>query len=298
MDFNSLADEWERRAGSWAEFQQIVNEITNHFSYREIVWRGARRSEWGIVSSLDRALRFQLDRPPSEDEANTAERRMLDLARREWRYDDMPAMELMAHLQHFGAPTRFLDVTANPLIALWFAVESRDTDNSSDGRVFGFTLNRKDIHYHQSWAGRYPRWHGLKNENERRNVDWGTGFSRRVWRPPAFNTRIAAQNSAFLVDGLPIDNFGRPTNKSSHWDYETLRDVSSINIQLSQTRPLELKPTSAPVFTIRIDASAKAEIRDQIERRYGYSAASIYSDINGLAQYIASNPALLVERDR
>lgn len=32
-------------------------------------------------------------------------------------------MHLLALLQHHGVPTRFIDVTANPMTALWFAIE-------------------------------------------------------------------------------------------------------------------------------------------------------------------------------
>ncbi len=31
--------------------------------------------------------------------------------------------QLLADLQHFGVPTRLVDVTSNPMTALWFATE-------------------------------------------------------------------------------------------------------------------------------------------------------------------------------
>lgn len=288
-----LYEPYETVVDSWLQFQSVVNDISFRFNQNELVWRGARRAEWGISSSLDRVLRKVLGHPPNESEMVDAEREVLRLARREWRFDNIPAMELMAHLQHIGAPTRLLDVTANPLIALWFAVEDSDEDNVADGRVFAFTLNRPDIHYHELWSARHPRWHSFKSEGERRSYGWGTGRTRRVWRPPAFNPRIAAQNSAFLVDGIPSEVTKSASSLSSHFDLETLRDLSSFNLRLSRIERDSLRSTSVPAFTIRVSSGAKRVIRDQIERRYGYSAASIYADLSGLAQYIATNPAKL-----
>lgn len=48
------------------------------------------------------------------------------------------------------------------------------------------------------------------------------------------------------------------------------------------------------VFTYRIKAAAKPEIRHQLENRFGYRFASIYADIEGLAKYLENSPEKLV----
>lgn len=50
--------------------------------------------------------------------------------------------EKLARMQHFGIPTRLLDITENPYIALFFACESKFEDY---GEVRIYTANRQDI---------------------------------------------------------------------------------------------------------------------------------------------------------
>ena len=56
-------------------------------------------------------------------------------------------IEILAEMQHYGLPTRLLDVTQNPLIALYFACEDC---TSYAGEVIIFAQNREDIKYPQS----------------------------------------------------------------------------------------------------------------------------------------------------
>jgi hypothetical protein len=293
---------WERVIEGWTDFQQSVYELSQRHPSRELVWRGVRDARWGVQSSLYRTLRnLKEGEPPTEDDLVRAERRILRTARNDWRFDGTPALELFAHLQHYGAPTRLLDVTENPLAALWFAVEARPKDPDIDSRVFAFVTNARPIGLNERWAGRYPRWHDLRSETARRSVDWGTGVRRTVWRPPAYNERIASQSAAFLVDGAPIDA-ASPARSDAYLaerelliDIERMRRISSINLRFSRVERERLGDRSAPVFTLRISAAGKREIREQLEGRFGMRASSIYSDMNGLASHLATHSDLLLK---
>ena len=51
------------------------------------------------------------------------------------------AFEILTKFQHFGTPTRLLDITTNPLVALFFACKSK----SNDGELLVFSIANKDI---------------------------------------------------------------------------------------------------------------------------------------------------------
>jgi hypothetical protein len=288
---------WEQEINSWQTFQLWLDLVTNRSPDVEVVWRGARRAEWGITTSLYRALNKVLGHPPNEDQMVQAEENTLKLARREWRFDHLTALELFAHVQHLGGPTRLLDVSANPLIAAWFAVERNEGDDNSDGRLFAFSA-RGRVDLRPIYNGRSPRWHSYKTDSDRQAHHWGTGQGRRLWRPPAYNGRIPAQNSAFIMDGVPLPDATPPrllADESEKWDLDELREVSSFNL-----RPSSLVGTRsvAPVFTARIEKNFKREFRHLIEDRYGYTAASLYSDLEGLASYIARRPEVLLDTSK
>jgi hypothetical protein len=170
------------------------------------------------------------------------------------------------------------------------------TTDDHDGRLFAFTV-KSTIQLNSSWNGNTPRWH--PDSLAGRPSDWGTGLARRIWQPPALHTRIPAQSAAFLLDGVPVD--GPPhalarihPDESETWPAEKLREFASIPVRFARIRPESRPMTKGLVFTYRITARAKAEIRHQLEKRFGYSFASIYADIEGLSQYLRNLPEKLV----
>lgn len=78
-------------------------------------------------------------------------------------HDDITALEMLVRMQHFSLPTRLLDVTFNPLVALYFSCESvkkrvafiragrRSTrTDEKDGHVVILTVPKRKLCYFDS----------------------------------------------------------------------------------------------------------------------------------------------------
>ena len=300
---------------SFKELNEALATLTEKNPDLPLVWRGAQNADWGLHSSLYRQLIKQNgvvapeQKPeeaqpyPDEDQMVAAEKSILRLARADWRFDDMSALEIFARVQHVGGPTRLIDVSRNPYIAAWFAVEQSSDHDESDGRLFALAtrpvLRRGDIvpdaqiRLDDRGASRSPFWHGYEDTVTRQTFDWGTGSLRRLWIPPAYDARILAQNAGFILDGVPMTSprtasYFSKGPKNENWHRADLLAASSVHVKTYSTaiKPRPNQPNLAPTFTYRISPEGKRDIRSVLESRFGYRLSSIYPDVSGLSAHL------------
>ncbi|MBD0254759.1 MAG: FRG domain-containing protein [Cytophagales bacterium] len=60
--------------------------------------------------------------------------------------NERTAIEKLVKMQHYGLPTRLLDITSNPLVALYFAC----SQSKNDGEVLVFKVPKSEIKYYDS----------------------------------------------------------------------------------------------------------------------------------------------------
>lgn len=286
---------WEKVVTSWAGALDSVNRIVEVATpARTMAWRGVHDAAYSLHSSLYRRLNSKLATPPDEDQLVEFEEAALARARQSWRFDNLSALETLAHMQHYGGPTRLLDVTYNPLIALWFAVEQKfDASGRAipdrDGRVFAMDVTGRQVSLDETWGSRGVPWKDFDPQQWRRPLP-------KIWRPPSYNERIPAQNSAFLIGGVPMMNAGDNSRlyrkgpgqatTMGMWSIEEVREALSVPVRMNQIR--RLRAESTPTFTLRISANCKGALRDLLEERFGWNSSTIYPDLFGMSNNIAN----------
>lgn len=107
-------------------------------------FRGQRNSDWidnpGILRESSKLISHEY----------SAVRDLQSVHPQEFN-QDLNMFDRLVRMQHYGLPTRLLDVSSNPLVALFFATESyRSTKKSVDGRVIAYDVPKSRRKYFDS----------------------------------------------------------------------------------------------------------------------------------------------------
>ncbi len=181
-----------------ADYITEINKIAVPTDDSRYIYRGQKNERWQIQSGALRRLQKEPLKQPELlpslfrgyihqiiDEVQLRYSRL---------YNNLTALECMAHLQHNRVATGLIDFTYNPLVALWFACE---TDSATDGKVFVVNAQPDQV--------REVKTKGALGQELK------TFFARdgqwHLWQPSIDNSavdtqRITMQQSVFLF-GLP-----------------------------------------------------------------------------------------------
>lgn len=309
MTTTSPAEMWAPFEETVTSFQQAIDLIHGVFDKwsgrgSTFAWRGQVDAEWALWSSLYRRLTWSSASPPTEEELSRVEKEVLvSLHRWGLHVSDrghLSILQQLAILQHYGAPTRLVDVTFNPLIGLWFAVEpkvrdGKPTHEDTDGRVFAVDVTKRLINEmpeRRGWEHSLGRpWPNSMRRSTRSKTTFAQWRSEIfAWKPSRFDTRIAAQNGGFIFGGVPATGLGvvwpKGTSSSAgRYGVDAVRGSTSLAVRVHKLNPAAGGPEKNALYTMRIKASAKAEIRKKLQDLYGYQHSTIYPDYTGFADH-------------
>jgi hypothetical protein len=302
-------------------FDQINEKLTTLFERwveeenRLFAWRGVVDARWALHSSLYRRVLWTSPSGSDAPDEPTIARHEGDVLTSVHRWGlhngergRLSVLSQLATLQHFGAPTRLIDVTLNAYIGLWFEVQRRFVDGvpdagpEVDGRLFAIDITDRLINErddYRAWEDDlYRPWNDPGNPWQRQwcGATW-------AWRPPPFEARIAAQTGAFLFGGVPRTNLGIVWPKETgagapRWTQDEVRRSVSVPLRFHVAEPRAGGVPAAggqPAYTFRIKADAKEEIRERLGTLFGYRHSAIYPDFPGFADFagphLRSSPA-------
>jgi hypothetical protein len=256
----------------------------------KFVWRGVKDATWPMYSSLARSYVDQMGLLPTERQLREFESKYLDEAL-EWGLDwhsssgRLSALELLAALQHYGIPTRLVDFTFNPLVALWFA-----TEGDIDGRLFAIDISTRQVARNDAFAAD-PWWYRISGDSA---TEWTS--NTWIWTPPPFEPRIVRQQGCFLMGGIPTTvprrNAKNKEGQSVSLHADEVRSCMSLPFSLISYKQAEaafegralqgVQPVTR-AFTLRV--TNKPALREELERAFDLSFRTLFPDFPGLGMY-------------
>jgi len=203
-------------------------------------------------------------------------------------------------LQHYGAPTRLIDITFNAWIGVWFAVEKKwnngeEVHGTSDARLFAIDVTNRLINEqesHRKWEDDLNRPWKPGRAGGVTAQEWTT--SVYAWKPSNLDARIAAQNGGFLFGGAPASRrpngqpfqFPKTQNfRDGNWRIGEGREACCLALRPHVFDPVRGEVADGALYTFTIAAAAKQDIRERLEKMFGYKHSTVYPDYTGFSSF-------------
>lgn len=292
-DFESwLTHGWGIQVQTPHQLFRIISHIALLEQSRTYAWRGQNDASWDISSSLYRRL-AQDASTVTEKKMRDSEVQILEEARRWGLGRDLgPSatdMHMLAVLQHHGVPTRLIDVTSNPMTALWFAVEEHRPDESGSARRSPGVLFAIDVSktpwYETFQHGEGQTYAHLANPltaTYKRALE-ESKEGRQMFRafPALPDERMKAQEGFFLGSSVPV-----------HHRAPGVLGINPIGLapgaekleKLLATEKGQGRPAGVPFCAIVIPAAVKDKIRDPLKRTYNRRRRVLFPDVDGFRE--------------
>ena len=268
---------------SISSFLDILKARIQRNKRFEFFFRGHDDSEYDLIPSIYRSDGFIRNEDKFFKEAILRSSSDFD--------QDRTSIEKLVRMQHYGIPTRLLDITSNALVALFFASYSKP---KADGEVVIFRIPKRDIKFHDSdtvtvLANIAKRpveevpsniMHPNSNNNLNETV-FGTKLLHEIREDkPHFmplivesdlhrvlavkakltNSRIIKQSGAFLLFGIGRDKT-KPARIPDGWSSRGASD------------------------RLIVTSNSKGDIVDELEM-LGISEATLFPELENQSQYL------------
>lgn len=184
------------------ELIECLNSFKNCYAFR-----GQANAEWQLVSSLERITPNHQKRKEIEDYTFNEFKKKFSLYSKNI---EKPENKLswLSLMQHYGIPTRLLDFTTSPYVALYFSIENLEPQDGKFLSLYAINyteLTKKSFDFvkqHNSLIKKYEN-NFYENCEEVFSEILETNSYDVLWfvDPKQLNDRIEKQAGTFLISG-------------------------------------------------------------------------------------------------
>lgn len=239
-------------AADFAAYLAAIVNATRHFDSQSLWWRGHSRRSWKLYPSI-----YHKDLSKNETYMSVLFRNQAKVRHREVPdLNDGPSWVFL--MQHYGLPTRLLDWTDSPLLALYFAVIDSSSDDE-DAIVWG--LLPTQLNYAQI---------GIKGIVGTGNTQVQKLFGN-VWKS------TGEKDNA--IETIAIN--------TQHVDIRQMVQASQFTIHGSELAITELENPQTFLTSIIVPRTAKVAFR-QILNLFHINDSYLFPDLEHLAKQIQS----------
>ncbi|MDS0134660.1 MULTISPECIES: FRG domain-containing protein [unclassified Amycolatopsis] len=288
---NWLADGWGIKVETPHQLLKLISRIALLAQDRTYAWRGQNDAAWDFSASLFREIRGTGEEV-TEERIRSRELDILTEARRWGLGRDLgPSatdMHMLAVLQHHGVPTRLIDVTANPMTALWFATEQQESHEDgkvpkSDGVLFAIDVTKTP--WYETFQHGARTWGDMSNPlgSAYEEALKKSAADRQMFRafPALPDERMKAQEGFFLGCAVPKQHKAPGVMGLNPMGPAPGADKLS---KLLSTESGPGRPASLPFCAIVIPATVKDKLRDPLKRTYNRRRRVLFPDVDGFRE--------------
>ena len=289
-DFDDwLSHGWGIQVKTPNQLLRLISHIALLKQDRIYAWRGQNDASYDFSSSLYRRLALEYDEV-TEDLVREEELRIVREARRWGLGRDLGTsatdLHLLAVLQHHGVPTRLIDVTSNPMTALWFATEEHPPDVSgvvkrTPGVLFAVDVTETDWYQTFQHAGGQTWGHTEEPlaASYRQALEESANKKSMFRAFPALpDERMKAQEGYFLGCAVPARHKAPGVLGLNPLGPKPGDDKLEKLLRTVEGRG---RPVSLPFCAVVIPAAVKDRLRDPLKRTYNRRRRVLFPDVDG-----------------